>query len=144
MKLFEFLSIWMNWMHDSMLMHEILTCMRFLFYYSKMLIWMYENFRFCLFKCMKILICNFVPLFKSNIFYAIIGFIGIQIWIWKRYSQTLMPDTTIVNVIDSNILMHMCQNGWKNNKKKYGKDMLMSATLFWIFHTLWELIMNAT
>jgi len=26
----------------------------------------------------------------------------------KRYLQTLMPDTKIVNVIDSNILMHMC------------------------------------
>jgi len=28
-------------MHDSMLMHEILTFMRFYFYYLKLLIWMY-------------------------------------------------------------------------------------------------------
>jgi len=46
--------------------------------------------------------------------------LGLNFEFEKRYSQTLMPNTTIVNVIDSNILMHMCQNGWMN-KKNVGK-----------------------
>jgi len=42
--------------------------------------------------------------------------LGLNFEFEQRYSQTLMPDTTIVNVIDSNILRHMCQNGWMNKK----------------------------
>ena len=32
----------------------------------------------------------------------------------KRYLQILMANTKSVNVINYNILMHMCQNGWMN------------------------------
>jgi len=32
-----------------------------------------------------------------------------------------MPDTKIVNAINYNILMHMCQNGWMN--KNMGKNI---------------------
>jgi len=43
--------------------------------------------------------------------------LGLNFEFEKKYSQTLMLDTKIVNVIDSNILMHMCRNGWMNKKK---------------------------
>ena len=60
---------------------------------------------------------RFCPLFKPNIFfYTIIELLGLNFEFEKKYSQTLMLDTKIVNVIDSNILMHMCQNGWMNKK----------------------------
>jgi len=32
---------------------------------------------------------------------------------WKKHSQILTLDT-IINTINSNILMHMCRNGWMN------------------------------
>jgi len=49
--------------------------------------------------------------------------LGLNFEFEKRYSQTLMPNTTIVNVIDSNILMHMCQNGWMNKKKMWARHV---------------------
>jgi len=45
--------------------------------------------------------------------------LGLNFGFEKRYSKTLMPDTTIVNVIDSNILMHVSE--WVDEQKNMGK-----------------------
>jgi len=98
-------------------LHEILLL---LFEEALMNVW---KFMILPFQCMRILICNFVPLFKPNTFYGITEFIGIEFWIWFFYFEKKFTNLNalhkIVNVIDFNILMHMVRmSGWTKNMGK--------------------------
>jgi len=101
---------------------KIVWCMRFYFFdYLEMLIWMHKIYWFCFyFECVRILIILkdkfwiiffFIDFSKPNVSMQSLNLLGMNFdfsSFCKRYSQILMPDTKIVNVINSNILMHTC------------------------------------
>jgi len=85
-------------MHDFMLMHEILTRMRF-FNFNAWGFWF------------SILLLSLNQIFLWNHW---IHWLNFELSFWEKPSQILMLDTKLLIRSVLTFLMHMCRNGWMN------------------------------